>query len=436
MSSSVDAVAVTQEEATNGLYLLFGLSLGFAAEFWIGMGSIQIKYSHKLDAISSHPRPPYCRGRWWFGFCLLTVNVAFNFASYMFASLNILAPTSALVIVINVILARIYFGEQLTFSGYFGSLFIMIGCVLSIIFGTHAQDELKLSNLFIKADTPSFVLFTSIHGALCIVLGLIGATKWAQMHVLQNMPLPPLNHSIQYNEEIECVNTDDIPLLDEDNAHSTDNEEEDAKREQSPPSNANIDSEIEYDETPLIHKTSQTLEAIQREEYKHILRCVFIAFATAGLVSWVQFLGKIGADLFFETFFHYNNQFTSAKPLMIVVVLAFLLPMELYMMSEMMRIFDAVLVIPIYNSLQILSTIALSAVYWQNFKDWNAKDSVFFSLGLLLIFCGIAAISHGQKHQSMANHVDDKRLYVAGAKAQNKNLPRYIPSMSEREIDL
>ncbi len=42
------AAVTTSEETVDGLFLLFGLSLGFAAEFWIGMGSIQIKYSHKL----------------------------------------------------------------------------------------------------------------------------------------------------------------------------------------------------------------------------------------------------------------------------------------------------------------------------------------------------------------------------------------------------
>eukprot|EP01083_Nonionella_stella_P244592 851105_1 len=100
------ASVASPEQTVNGLFLLFGLSLGFAAEFWVGMASIQIKYSHKLDAIAPRPRPAYRRGRWWFGFLLYFLNISFNFGSYMFASLNILAPTSALVIIINVILAR------------------------------------------------------------------------------------------------------------------------------------------------------------------------------------------------------------------------------------------------------------------------------------------------------------------------------------------
>ena len=59
------------------------------------------------------------------------------------------------------------------------------------------------------------------------------------------------------------------------------------------------------------------------------------------------------ADLFFESIFHGNNQFHGIKGWTLVGLLGCMLVAELYLMSEIMRIFDAVLIIPIYNSLQI-----------------------------------------------------------------------------------
>ena len=126
------------------------------------------------------------------------------------------------------------------------------------------------------------------------------------------------------------------------------------------------------------------------------------------------------ADLFFESIFHGNDQFHGIRGWTLVGILGCMLVAELYLVSEIMRIFDAVLIIPIYNSLQILSTIALSGVYWDNFHAWSVRDSLLFTFGLLLIFSGIGAVSHGQKHQSMAHHADDKRHYIIGAK-QNPN---------------
>lgn len=74
-----------------------------------------------------------------------------------------------------------------------------------------------------------------------------------------------------------------------------------------------------------------------------------------------------------------------------------------------MRIFDAVLVIPVYNSLMILTTIALSGVYWDNFEGWSVRDTLLFVLGLCLIFSGIGSLCHGQKHESMANLKGENR---------------------------
>ena len=49
-----DLLLTSPDETTNSLFLLFGLTLGFAAEFWVAMAGIQIKYSHKLVKQSFH----------------------------------------------------------------------------------------------------------------------------------------------------------------------------------------------------------------------------------------------------------------------------------------------------------------------------------------------------------------------------------------------
>ena len=96
------------------------------------------------------------------------------------------------------------------------------------------------------------------------------------------------------------------------------------------------------------------------------------------------------------------------------------------------------LIIPIFTSSQVLSTIALSAVYWNNFEDWSVRDSLLFTFGLILIFTGIGAVSHGQKHQSMAHHKDDRRHYILGAKHsldmgnESRDKTVNIPSFSGR----
>eukprot|EP00484_Ammonia_sp_Unknown_P005910 CAMPEP_0197071946 /NCGR_PEP_ID=MMETSP1384-20130603/209822_1 /TAXON_ID=29189 /ORGANISM="Ammonia sp." /LENGTH=450 /DNA_ID=CAMNT_0042510753 /DNA_START=21 /DNA_END=1370 /DNA_ORIENTATION=+ len=443
------AKVATEEEVVNGLYLIFGLSLGFAAEFWSGMGAIQIKYSHKLDAISSEPRPVYKRPRWWLGFGLFILNIVFNFASYMFASLNILAPTSSLLIVVNIILARIYFDEKLTLLGLIGSILIMVGCVVSIIFGTHSQDELKVDNLFSKAYSYQFILFTTIHGFLCIVFGIIGSV------VLRDKPTTITSpkgsqHSHLYNapnrddianadqsevQRINLVENDSVSGdREQDDHHDPEIDEEDEKMQQLPAQqrrkNSNdaplvINDEIPFSSTSanersaIIPKSIEQRRTVQKAEWKHIIRCFLLAFATAGVMAWAQFMGKIVADLFYESIWHGNNQFDGTRSWAVMFILGLLLLSALYMMSEIMRIFDAVLIIPVYSSLMICTAVALSGVYWNNFRAWSVKDSLLFSFGLLLILSGIVTVSQGQKHASMVHHEHDKRQYVENHGAQD-----------------
>eukprot|EP01084_Bolivina_argentea_P270819 460583_1 len=365
----------------NGLYVFIGLSLGFGAEFWISMANIQIKYSHKLDSTSLKPVPTYKRWRWWLGVFLLVVNIAFNFVSFMFASLNILAPTSALTIVINAILARWYFKEKLTFFGILGSLSIMIGCVLTIVFGVHSQDELTSDSLLIYAKTWKFLLFTSIHGFCVILFGFIGSFFLHENEHLED----EVGGSKREDKVVEMIinNTSETTT--------------------------SVYTEILSDN--LLSKQLEIENNKEKDEYKHIFRCFLLAFSASGCVAWVQFLGKIAADFMFETISG-DNQFDSALSFIVYGLLFIMLLFQLFLISEVMRIFDAVLIVPIYNSLQILSSLALSAVYFNNLEAFSIIDCFMFPSGLMLVFVGIAMVSHGQKHASMKNHQSDQKNYI------------------------
>ena len=211
----------------------------------------------------------------------------------MFASLNVLAPTSAITIVINAVLAKIYFDENLSFLGYVGSILIIVGCVLSIIFGTHSQDELKVANLFNKAYSYKFVLFTTIHGSFCVFFGIFASTMFTQnvSNTKSNRNgISIQNENNRGDENRDLINTDDIAF--------DENDEDDQKLDELPV-NQNIDEAddrplITPDETSaIIPKSKERQKEIKRDEYKHIIRAFMMAFATAGLVAWGQFLGMI-----------------------------------------------------------------------------------------------------------------------------------------------
>ena len=178
----------------------------------------------------------------------------------MFASINVLAPTSALTIIINAILAKIYFNEKLSIKGIIGSILIMIGCVISILFGSHHEDDFVINDFIIKAEDSHFIMY-SILDIFLILMCIIISIK---MHSKNN-----------------------------------------------------------------------------NESFQHGIRAVLMCFSAAGVAGWVQIFGKICADLIFDTLIG-NNQFNSMLSWLMLFICASFIFMELYMISEMMRIFDAV----------------------------------------------------------------------------------------------
>eukprot|EP01084_Bolivina_argentea_P188775 324860_1 len=344
--------------------ILFGLILAFLAELIVAFGNIQIKYSHKLNVLSFTHTPVYKRCRWWLGFLMYLLNAIFKFSSYMFASLNILSPISSVTIIINAFLARYYFEETLTIHGIIGSISIIIGCILCIIFGEHGTDEITIKSLFKYAHTKQFITFTTLHISMCLSFGLIG-----------------LYLVFYYSSQHTNVN----------NAHI-------------PDENKNVQEDEKHiaSSTTSIFTTSD-----EKNEFFHVLTCFLLTFTTSGVCAWVQMLGKISADLLWQSVFMNNNQFTSITPFIIIIILGVLLCFELYLISEIMRLFDAVLVVPIFNSLLILTTIGVSAVYFHNFEKFSILNLVLFMFGLVLVISGMLMLMKGQKQSSMQHrHLD------------------------------
>ena len=259
-----------------------------------------------------------------------------------------------------------YFKEKLTLKGIIGSLGIMIGCVLAIIFGSHDQGSIdNFGELASKAKQLSFMLYASIDTSLIIIFSIISF----RMH----------SHSIAKDSSIN----NDI------NSDMNNNE-----------NRINIGSNFE------------------KEKFRHGLRAVLMCFATAGVTAWVQILGKICADLLFDTF-DGNNQFDSIGTYLIILITILLIMLELWMISEIMRIFDAVLAIPLFNSFQILSSLFLSASYFNDFVDYTLIQGILFTLSLILIIIGITLVTIGQNSESMKHHESDQIKYISNINNSN-----------------
>jgi len=170
---------------------------------------------------------------------------------------------------------------------------------------------------------------------------------------------------------------------------------------------------------------------ISNETVRHSVRAMMMAFAAAGVVSWVQILVKIESVLLFDTFSG-SNQLNQFGTYLLLIILLCLVCLQLYLISENMRIFDAVLIVPLYNSLLICLSVALSGMFFDDFKNFSWDQSILFGSGILCIACGITLVTIGQNKTSMEHHKINHINYVT---TKNQNTETQIKLSVHAKVD-
>ena len=97
-------------------------------------------------------------------------------AAYSLAPMSLLAPTSALTIIINALAARLVLGEVMTRTDMVGSAVIFCGAVVCTIFGSKQSEQRTADELIELYERPGFINFAVCDGVLlasCMVSSLI-----------------------------------------------------------------------------------------------------------------------------------------------------------------------------------------------------------------------------------------------------------------------
>ena len=245
-----------------------GVAFGIFAEFFGSSGNIQIKYSHKLEEkkIVSEQIPLFQRTRFRIACILYIINGFCNLISCIFASLNVLAPTSSFTIVLNAALAAFYFGEKLTKLGYIASLLIMIGSTISVIYG-HNEDKTsfdlnELTSLVMSGGSIFFAIAHWFIITCCILVGKALSKQFElETRIIFNNNGTP-NISTSFDDEID----------DEDQI-------------------SHISSTVDNED--LMEKIRAfTNKFCRGGNTQYAIRAFCYSFATGSIASWVQFFGK------------------------------------------------------------------------------------------------------------------------------------------------
>jgi drug/metabolite transporter (DMT)-like permease len=98
---------------------------------------------------------------WYLIIVLYVLNGVLDFTAFAFAPLSLIAPTSAVTIVINAVLAWVFFEERVTRTNIVGIALIMIGAIVAIWSGSHQAADRDIDGLLALYKRDEFLAFFS-----------------------------------------------------------------------------------------------------------------------------------------------------------------------------------------------------------------------------------------------------------------------------------
>jgi hypothetical protein len=134
------------------------------------------------------PRKPWFKlPMWWLGYVFLAIGAISDFAAVGFAAQSLLAPLAASSLIINIVQAPCMLGEVPTAFDMLATLVICAGCTVSVSFADHTTRTYSLEDMLVHSMQPLFC--TYIVSLLGLMLFASSRIRQAERDV-QLVPLP------------------------------------------------------------------------------------------------------------------------------------------------------------------------------------------------------------------------------------------------------
>ena len=117
-----------------------------------------------------------------------------------------------------------------------------------------------------------------------------------------------------------------------------------------------------------------------------------------------------------------DNQFTFIGSWLIVFAMLFSIFGQIHFLAMGLKHFDAALIVPIFQSLYTVGAIVSGAAYFDEFKDFNTLQTIFFPIGVCIIVGGVQLLTLRQKRsRAMEGSSDASSEHGVGSSAERSS---------------
>lgn len=366
LSSSAQCVGLSYIGANHVLWIA-GFSIGLAFSFLAALGLNLQKLSMNREALKPEAsrRPTIKQPLWVIGLSLITSGSLLDFVAFGMAPQSLLAPLGALSLVWNLLIAPLFNSEKLTRQNMVATCIIIFGTLLTVIFAAHSTPTYTLDDLMSLYTKPVMICYMILVVSFLVTM----ATR-----------LKKIEEAIEEEEGdgIEAAALVDAMESGKDETPST-------------PSKRKKLKNSTYDLTKMAMKVDKSAIVLDKNHvhtemnrivcYGGLAGCfgglsVLLAKSTAELVKNVMTGSEAGA-------------FDHPQPYLIVLCMAMCLLSQITILNSGLSKFNALLMVPVYQSFWNMFSTLGGIVYFQEYRDLHTFPAIFFLTGILTTLGGV-----------------------------------------------
>ncbi|KNC51674.1 uncharacterized protein AMSG_07737 [Thecamonas trahens ATCC 50062] len=358
-----------------------GVVLSAVGSIILNVGHNLMKAAHManvLAAAAADQRPVlYLRlPRWWAGMALFLAGNALDFVALSFAAQSLIAALGGISLVSNVLLASIINGETLSVLDGVGTVLVISGAILAVLFGNRNDKDYDADSLLDLFDSLIlWIYWAAVIGAvtvLAFVVLRIRDRKAAREAAIRQQRL---NRAAAPDEGCD----DDV----------------------------NVDAGDDWGITllPLLH------------------------ICIGGLVGGQTAIGaKASSEMLAATVIRGDSQLTQPWVYAIVGVTAITALTQLHQFQLALSLADSLFVVPTYYVVWTVFTLISAGIFYGDFDSdqLDASQLAVFAVGIMLTFAGVYAICHRLRASAPAAPSDPELEPVGASDSESSLYPVLI----------
>jgi len=304
-----------------------------------------------------------CSPCWWGAFAMMgLLPFPMDFLSYQYAAQSLVAPFAGLTLILNQCFSPMILGEKLSRVDVIASSVVLLGCLVTTLSGSHEEVN------FIPTDIVRLIADEIFLQGFSILVALIVF----MMYMVQKYS------PVQYEEVTAGV----VPK----------NLEEPVSRS-----------------FPV--EMSGYFEVINRK-----LMPFYYGFISGGLGGLQNVCFKCIGLMVKNP----EGIWTTPFPYIAIVLTVTLAVTQLSYLNKGISLYDAVLILPLYNACYIFLSSSIGALFYQEFKLFTHLQWVFFPVGIVVTLLGISLFLFKYSDHQMVANFDDSNSVSEDIESQDE----------------